>query len=351
MLQPVALSRETRAALKKDGDLLESVRDQIHDQTEQDLPEPIRVERVRPRTVLSIVALLIAGYLIVGQLGSVDLATVFSTARWGWVPLVLVASAGTYFAAALSLTGFVTERLRYAWTVLVQVASSFVGFVTPPSVGGLALNIRYLRAAKLSAAGAATSVGTSQVINAVMHAVLLVVFAAATGTSTHDSLPIPGLGVHRRRRHRGRRAARARRPRPAQVDPRPSAATAAGGRAPTAEPGVQPGQADRGAVPARCCSTRATSPRCGSRYWRSRAGSSLAGVAVVYLAGAAVASAAPTPGGLGAVEVALSTGLTAAGMSGTAAISAVLLFRLATFWLPVPAGWLALQYLQRRDVV
>jgi len=69
------------------------------------------------------------------------------------------------------------------------------------------------------------------------------------------------------------------------------------------------------------------------------------------LAGAAVASAAPTPGGLGAVEVALSTGLTAAGMSGTAAISAVLLFRLATFWLPVPAGWVALHFLQRRSVI
>jgi len=80
-------------------------------------------------------------------------------------------------------------------------------------------------------------------------------------------------------------------------------------------------------------------------------GAGLAGVAVVYLAGAAVASVAPTPGGLGAVEVALSTGLTAAGMSGTAAISAVLLFRLATFWLPVPAGWVALQFLQRRSVV
>jgi uncharacterized membrane protein YbhN (UPF0104 family) len=51
------------------------------------------------------------------------------------------------------------------------------------------------------------------------------------------------------------------------------------------------------------------------------------------------------------VEVALSTGLAAAGMASAAAISAVLLFRLATFWLPVPAGWLAMSWLQRREAL
>ena len=69
-------------------------------------------------------------------------------------------------------------------------------------------------------------------------------------------------------------------------------------------------------------------------------------VAVVYLVGMAVGSAAPTPGGIGAVEAALSAGLTSAGMPGSVALSAALLFRIATFWLPVPAGALALRYLQ-----
>jgi uncharacterized membrane protein YbhN (UPF0104 family) len=47
----------------------------------------------------------------------------------------------------------------------------------------------------------------------------------------------------------------------------------------------------------------------------------------------------------------MSTGLTAVGMPGTAAVSAVLLFRLATFVLPVPAGWLALHWLQRHNAL
>jgi uncharacterized membrane protein YbhN (UPF0104 family) len=74
-------------------------------------------------------------------------------------------------------------------------------------------------------------------------------------------------------------------------------------------------------------------------------------VAVVVLAGTALGSAAPTPGGLGAVEAVLSAGLTAGGLDGGTAVSAVLLFRLLTFWLPVLPGWLAFTLLQRRHVV
>ena len=69
---------------------------------------------------------------------------------------------------------------------------------------------------------------------------------------------------------------------------------------------------------------------------------------MVYLTGAALGSVVPTPGGLGAVEAALAAGLTATGMAAATAVSAVLLFRLLTFWLPVPVGWAAFNYLQRR---
>jgi uncharacterized protein (TIRG00374 family) len=74
-------------------------------------------------------------------------------------------------------------------------------------------------------------------------------------------------------------------------------------------------------------------------------------IAVVYLTGSALGSAAPTPGGLGAVEVALSAGLTATGLGNGTALSAVLLFRLLTFWLPVPVGWVAFTYLQRKQAL
>jgi uncharacterized protein (TIRG00374 family) len=65
----------------------------------------------------------------------------------------------------------------------------------------------------------------------------------------------------------------------------------------------------------------------------------------------ALGSAAPTPGGLGAVEAALTAGLTLAGLPGQTALSAVLLFRIFTFWLPVLPGWAAFTHLQRTEAI
>jgi glycosyltransferase 2 family protein len=350
ILQPIALNRETRSRLRHAPDLLEELRDQITGTTHQPSLELSRVERVRPRTVLTIVAVIVAAYLLIGQLGSVDLATVFSSARWRWVPLVALASAATYIGAALALTGFVRERLSFARTVLAQLAASFAAFVTPPAVGGLAVNIRYLRKAHLSAAAATTSVAVWQVVNSISYVVLLIVFAAATGASAQHNVPIPswafivigGLVVALllaltipavRHWLLAKLVPPLREAVPRLLDLVTSP--------------VKLAEALAGAlllnaayISALWCSVRAFDYQ-----------PSFVSVAVVYFAGAAIGSAAPTPGGLGAVEVALSTGLAAIGMPSAPAISAVLLYRIATFWLPVPVGWAAAQYLQSRNAL
>jgi uncharacterized protein (TIRG00374 family) len=77
----------------------------------------------------------------------------------------------------------------------------------------------------------------------------------------------------------------------------------------------------------------------------------LAVVAVVYLAGATLGQAAPTPGGLGAVEAALAAGLTAGGLDGGIAVSAVLLFRLLTFWIPTIPGYWSFNWLTRKGLL
>jgi uncharacterized protein (TIRG00374 family) len=77
------------------------------------------------------------------------------------------------------------------------------------------------------------------------------------------------------------------------------------------------------------------------------AGPSFTSVALVYLVGSIISSAAPTPGGIGAVEATLVAGLTSAGMHSDTALGAVLLFRATTFWLPLLPGWLAFTVLQR----
>ncbi|NQW73172.1 MAG: flippase-like domain-containing protein, partial [Actinobacteria bacterium] len=78
---------------------------------------------------------------------------------------------------------------------------------------------------------------------------------------------------------------------------------------------------------------------------------SISVIAVVYLAGATIGQAAPIPGGLGAVEAALSAGLTAAGLDGGVAVSAVLLYRLVTFWLPTLPGYWSFNWLTKRGAL
>ena len=68
-------------------------------------------------------------------------------------------------------------------------------------------------------------------------------------------------------------------------------------------------------------------------------GLDLAQVGAAYLVGSAVATVAPTPGGLGALEAAVIAALVSAGMHSTEAVPAVFLFRIATYWLPMIPGW------------
>ena len=70
----------------------------------------------------------------------------------------------TYVGATFELAGFVLERLNFVRTFLAQIAGSFVALVTSAAVGGVALNIRYLRKANVSLSDAGSSVGVSQVI-------------------------------------------------------------------------------------------------------------------------------------------------------------------------------------------
>jgi uncharacterized protein (TIRG00374 family) len=70
-------------------------------------------------------------------------------------------------------------------------------------------------------------------------------------------------------------------------------------------------------------------------------------VLAIYLGESAIASVAPTPGGLGAIEATLVAGLAAAGAYAGPAVSAVLTYRLVTYWFPVIPGVVAYRSLRR----
>ncbi len=347
LLQPIVFYRSTRKEVRRHRHVLPALRKQLLATAPGEDAPPVRLERVRPRTILTLIASLIAGYLLLGQLGRVSLLSTLRSADWRWVALALALSALTYVGAALALDGYVPDRLRFGPLILAQLAGSFVTLVTPAAVGGAALNIRYLQRRRIPAAVAAASVGLSQIVAFVLHILLLIVFAAITGSETHSLRPpnwvyfviaalvvivLAVIAIPA-----GRRLIRARlAPVLGQVLPRLLAVM------------QQPRKLAEGVGGALLLT--AAYILCLDACIRALGGSiPLASTAVVYLTGAALGSAVPTPGGLGAVEAALSAGLTAAGLPGATALSAVLLFRTLTFWLPVPVGWGAFNFLERHD--
>ena len=68
---------------------------------------------------------------------------------------------------------------------------------------------------------------------------------------------------------------------------------------------------------------------------------------LVYGSGIAAQSLNITPGGLGVAEGSLSLALVATGLGAGQALAAVLLYRLASFWLVALAGWLVVFWLRR----
>jgi uncharacterized membrane protein YbhN (UPF0104 family) len=351
LLQRVALARSTRAELRRRRDVLPALRQRLLAAVPGGEVTPVRLERIRFRSLVTLVASVAAAYLLAGELARVSLGHALRTSDWHWGLVALALSAVTYVGATLELSGFVSERLNFTRTLLAQLAGSFVTLVTPAAVGGAALNIRYLQRRKVPAPVAAASVGVSQLVAIVLHILLLVVSIAVAGAAAKEpfrppptwsyfvlaGLVVAALGVLAV--PAGRRLLRARvQPMLGQVLPR------------LLEVAQQPRKLAEGIGGALLLSLAyiLCLAACVQAFHGSAA---IASIAVVYLTGSALGSIIPTPGGIGAVEAALTAGLVATGLHGTEAASAVLLFRLLTFWLPVPFGYAALNYLERKDAI
>ncbi|WP_447039828.1 lysylphosphatidylglycerol synthase domain-containing protein [Streptomyces sp. DSM 118878] len=338
----------------REEDLLTQIRHQVLLIRPTAPVEPAQLERIRPRTLISFIAGAIGAYFLLSQLTHVEFGTLFQEAQWGWVAAAVGFSALSYFAAAMSLLGFVPERVPFLRAVAAQVAGSFVKIVAPAAVGGVALNTRFLQRSGVRSGLAVASVGASQLFGLGSHILLLLIFGYLTGTEKTPSFTpsrtviagllsvavlvlvvtaIPFLRKFVVTRVRSLFAGVV--PRMLDVLQRPQKLlTGIGGMLLLTLMFVLCLDA----------SVRAF----GSEEMTTL---SLASVAVVFLAGNALGSAAPTPGGVGAVEATLTFGLIAVGVPKDVAAPAVLLFRLLTLWLPVLPGWLFFNHLTRKGLL
>lgn len=358
MLQPVALTRGTRLAMRRSKGLLQRLREQITElRPNAASAEPVRLERLRPRTFLTVAACCFAVCALMlevsaaGSRSGRSLGQLIAAASAPWLLVAAAAAALTYVAAAMQLAGYIPEKLPALQNLLVQISSSFIALFAPAAVGGATLNVRYLQKRGIPTGPAVSAVGACQAVAFVVHIALIAAFSFFAGSGhTHDEastvmiaillviavLVMLTVTVRPLRRFAGRRLAffEGSLPRLLDVAQNPRKLALAFG-----------GTVGISLFNALCLWTCVLAFDDGRRP-------SYATVALIYLTVQAVSSVIPTPGGIGAVEVGLGTALVApAGVAQQSAVVAVLAYRLLTAYLPAALGYVALYRLRRTNAV
>lgn len=298
--------------------------------------------RLRPAqavAAVSVVGLLVWLLVAPPDLGRITVPTVTS---WWWAAAAVAACAVSFSAAAAVVHGVSPVRIRPGVVTATQLGAAATRLVSPASAGVVGLNARLLNRHGAPLPAAVGAVAGSQLAQLAVTVGALVAVVPAAGRGLPISWPVSPWWVS------GAGAVVATVVAALLCTKR---ATAFRGQLRHA---VRPlGDAVRS--PARTAlvlsgSLGLTAALTVSLWASVRAlggTASLLPVGIVLLVGSALGSTVPTPGGVGGVEGAMVAGLVATGLSADVAVPAVLLFRLVTFWLPMPLGAVALVWLRR----
>jgi len=355
-LVPAALTAETRKQLKDVEDGTEPLLDELSRVTGVDEPELAKIERLKPQYLVMGAMLAVAIYVLIPQFADFPrMLEAIREADWRYVPPVLLASVLTYVAVGMSMAGATPGRVSAPEYGALAMSSAFVASFAPPGIGHLGLNLRYLQKRGFAGPVAVSVIASKEAATFVSHMILLLVVGLWAGRSGAleeelERLPpagvmlaigagvlvVTGLAV---------------------LIPRVRALVRE-----TVVPALKHsvdaiGQVARNPVKITVLFTGVTLlsvAYSACLYFSVTAfGSeaSFAAVALIYLTAGSVAAAAPTPGGLGAVEAILIAALTGIGIASPVAVAGVFLYRFATFWLPILPGLLAFRWLTARDAI
>ena len=348
MLQRVVLPRQTREVMGRRGasrQVLQDLRDALVTLTPTADAEPARLNRFSTRVVLMVVVGLVAVWTLMAGMDFQQVSAAVSQANIWWMLAALAFSVSTYVGAGLTLVAFSPERLSLWRSTEVHLASAVISLVAPAGVGGAAINLRFLNRKGVPTAVGVATVALVQVVQFVVTVVLLVVLAAMTGQSTGLTLPSGWMLV----------AAGAIVVVAAVVLVVPRARGWTWAKIEPTYRQVWPRLVWVMSNPVRLALGVGGALMLSLSYILSFSASlwafgytvPFAVLAITYLASNTVGSIVPSPGGIGPVELALTAGLVAAGVPYGVALSTAIVYRLVTFWIPIPVGWLSLQRLQK----
>jgi uncharacterized membrane protein YbhN (UPF0104 family) len=352
-LQAAAFSPTLRRAVKAAGIDADEFREHAAATLGVEPPELVKLRRVSLRAAVQLGLLGLASYAILSAATDVDwseFASTLSDASWGWIVAAFAVAQLPRVTQAISTLGSVPVPLPFGPVYAMQLATGYMNVALPSNLARLAVNIRFFQRQGLSAPVAVTSGTIDSFASTVIQAILLGVLLLFSESSLAFDLPFPsgdtrtllwilvGLvlvaiaAVLVVRRIRTAIADNVRRWWP---DVRLSLS------------GLR-GSNKLALLVLGSLATELLFAVALGLFARSFGYDvTLAELLVINVSVSLLGSFVPIPGNIGVAELGLTIGLVAAGLTDEAALAAVLLYRMATYYVPPVWGFFALQWLQR----
>ncbi|MFC6236418.1 lysylphosphatidylglycerol synthase domain-containing protein [Longivirga aurantiaca] len=360
-LQPAALDAETKTATKAAEWKMAELRAAVAEATGVEEPPLEKLQRVTIASVFMIVVLGFVAWSVISAVAGIGIDTLiaeFKGADWSWVLVAILIAPFIQVGQAIATLGASMARLRFMPVLGLQYAISFLGLAVPGSAAKIALTIRHLQLVG-SNPTAAVAISVINTLGGLLVQVLVIVLTLLTGLVVlTPSSPSSG-----------------------------STSTVGGALASVnwtlvlivlvvlivlavllylAVPKVRRFVQDRAADSIDALKVLRSPTKLllilfGSVLWNVIAamalGASLrafdqtATFAELILINTLVslfAGLMPIPGNIGVSEAALTAGLTAVGIPQSAALSAAIVYRIATFYVPPLYGAVALKGMRKR---
>jgi uncharacterized protein (TIRG00374 family) len=356
-IQPAAMGGRLKRALKDKDIDVDELRATAAAAVATEPPELVKLRRVTKGTIVQLGLLVLAVLAIVKFAGNIDFAAVrenLANASWGWLVFAVFFAQVPRLSQTLSTMGSMSAPVRFGPVYVLQLATSYLNLAVPGGIGRMTVFIRFFQRLGLPPSAAVTAGAIDSLTGNVLQVVLVVLLAIFSAEEVSLDLQAPGSGalhllwilisllvtvvavvllVGRIRR--------------AIVD-----------RLKTWWPQI------RQALAALRQSNKLALLLGGSLLTEILFATSLGLIArgfgyslpltalvLVNSGTSIVSSLIPVPGGIGVAEFGLEVGLTSAGMTPSAAAATVLVYRLATFYLPPIWGFAAFKWLQRNSYI
>ena len=354
-LQSAALATPLRKEVKAAGINVDELRKQMAAAVGAEEPELVKLRRMTWWTIIQASLLFLAASAVFSAAATVDWSVVredLSNAYWGWILLGFIVAQTPRLTQAVGTLGSVAAKLPFGPVYMKELATCYLNLAMPSSVARMAVNIRFFQCMGLPGVMAVTSGAIDSFANNVIQVILLAILLLFGLGDVNLDLSAPSadsgaghlvwilLGLLLVSVLVVLFVGRVRRPIVKRLKEWwPEVKTSLGA--------LRSSNRLKLLVLGNVASELLFCAALGIFVRALGYHIPYAEIVVINESVALLSSFIPVPGGIGVVEFGLSIGLTSAGMTQESALVSVLLYRLATFYLPPIWGFFALRWLQR----